>query len=143
MNLIQKLFRTPEDWGLLVLRLGVAIAVFPHGAQKALGWWEGMGFSKTLEVFSQNMGIPPFFTVLAIAAEFLAPLALVIGLLTRVSALGIAITMAVAVSVHVEGGFFAKDNGFEYPLTLAIAALALVISGAGKWSADAKIAKNL
>ncbi len=143
MKALKRFFQTQDNWGLLVLRLGVALAVFPHGAQKALGWWGGMGFSGTLSVFSEKMGIPPVFTVLAITAEFLAPLALVLGLLTRLSAFGIAVTMGVAVSVHASSGFFASNGGFEYPLTIAIAAAALVISGGGKASADSVIAGKL
>lgn len=141
MKALKCFLSTREDWGLLVLRLGVATALFPHGAQKALGWWGGNGFSKTLEAFA-GMGIPPFLTSLAIAAEFLAPMGLVLGLLTRLSALGIAVTMGVAISVHAADGFFAP-KGFEYPMTLGIAALALVLSGGGKWAADSLLAKKL
>ncbi len=143
MKILKQFLQTQENWGLLILRLGVALAVFPHGAQKALGWWGGMGLSGTLSVFSEKMGIPPALTLLAITAEFLAPLALVLGLLTRLSAFGIMVTMGVAVSVHASSGFFASDGGFEYPLTLAIAAAALVVSGGGKASADGVLANKL
>ncbi len=143
MKALKCFLQTREDWGLLVLRLGVATAIFPHGAQKALGWWGGNGFAKTLEGFSANMGIPPFIGALAVAAEFLAPMGLVLGLLTRLSALGIAITMCVAVSVHASNGFFAGNGGFEYPLTIAFAAIALVLSGGGKWAADNLLARKL
>mgnify|MGYP000986469308 CR=1 FL=1 len=141
MKPLQPVLRTSDNWGLLILRLGVALAIFPHGAQKVLGWWGGMGFSKTLEVFAEKMEIPSGLTVLAMAAEFLGPMGLALGLLTRLSALGIAITMGVAVSMHASSGFFAGNGGFEYPLTLCIAALALVVSGGGKWSADRALAK--
>lgn len=134
-------FQTQDNIGLLILRLGLAFTIWPHGAQKALGLWGGAGFSGTLTKFSEFMGIPPVMTTLAIAAEFLAPLALVIGLLTRLSAFGIFITMLVAAKVHMGEGFFAPA-GFEYPLMLAFAALALVISGGGKWSVDSLIARK-
>src|SRR5947209_16363624 len=93
--------------------------------------------------FTQQMGIPALFAVLAILAEFLGGLGLLIGLLSRVAAFGIAVNMAVAVFlVHGPNGLFMnwygnqKGEGFEYHL-LALAMAVLVIArGAGAWSVD-------
>jgi putative oxidoreductase len=85
--------------------------MFPHGAQKALGWFGGHGFKGTMKYFTDS-GIPTGFALLAIAAEFLGPLGLAVGLLTRVAAFGIACVMLVAiVTVHWPHGFFINRYG--------------------------------
>ena len=60
----------------LILRLTLAVVLFPHGAQKVLGWFGGPGFSRTVQFFTQQQGIPVVFALLAMAAEFLGPLGL-------------------------------------------------------------------
>src|SRR5438105_13264102 len=83
----------------LILRLTLAVVMFPHGAQKTLGWFGGFGFRATMASFTKS-GFPPALAFLAVVAEFLGPLALAIGLLTRVAALGIAGVMLVATVPH-------------------------------------------
>jgi putative oxidoreductase len=80
-------------------------------------------------------------------AEFLGPLGLAVGLLTRVAALGIAAVMLGAIlTVHRQHGFFmnwygnAQGEGFEYHVLVIGLAVALVLNGAGVWSLDAVIA---
>jgi len=131
----------------LVLRLALAVVIFPHGAQKALGWFGGPGLKGTLELFRKS-GIPAPLTMLVIAAEFLGPLGLAAGLLTRVAALGIAVVMIVAIlQVHRRHGFFMNwyanqgGEGFEYHLLALGLAVALIVGGAGAWSLDALVAQ--
>ena len=76
----------------LFVRVPLGVIMFAHGSQKTLGLFGGGGFSKTIEGFEQNLGIPPVFTVLAMAAEFLGGICVLLGLLTRLSAFGIACT---------------------------------------------------
>ena len=140
------LVQTHGDVIPLVLRLTLAFVMFPHGAQNALGWFGGYGFKGTMELFRKS-GVPSALAVLAIMAEFLGPLGLVVGLLTRVAALGIAAVMVGAIlSVHWQHGFFMnwygnqQGEGFEYHLLAIGLAVALVLNGAGVWSLDAVIA---
>jgi putative oxidoreductase len=126
----------------LVLRWTLAIVIFPHGAQKALGWFGGHGFKGTMGYFKQSFPAPLAF--LAIVAEFLGPVGLAIGLFTRVAAFGIACVMVVAVlTTHTPHGFFMnwygnqKGEGFEFHLLVLGVALALILGGAGLWSVDA------
>jgi putative oxidoreductase len=140
------LFATDGTLVPLVLRLTLAIVMFPHGAQKVLGWFGGHGLRGTLGYFG-SQGIPLPLALLAIAAEFLGPFGLALGLLTRVAAFGIACVMVVAVlTVHVKVGFFMnwfgtqKGEGFEFHLLAIGIAVALIIGGAGRWSLDALIA---
>jgi putative oxidoreductase len=128
--------------------LTLGIVMFPHGAQKVLGWFGGNGFNGSFHFFTDQMHIPAVFAVLAIAAEFLGSLGLIFGFLTRLAALGIAVEMLVAVKmVHGANGFFMnwmgnqKGEGFEYHLLAIGLALIVLIYGAGKASVDAAIAK--
>jgi putative oxidoreductase len=140
------LLQTDDSVVGLILRLTLAVVIFPHGAQKVLGWFGGHGFKSTLQFFTTS-GIPTGFALLAMAAEFLGPLGLAIGLLTRVAAFGIACVMLVAiVTVHWQHGFFMnwsgdqQGEGFEYHLLALGIALALMIMGAGTWSVDRALA---
>ena len=146
MNILQGLLQTDSGVVGLILRITLAVAMFPHGAQKVLGWFSGHGFKATLKFFTDS-GIPATFALLAIAAEFLGPLGLAVGLLTRVAAFGIACVMLVAIfTVHVPHGFFMnwsgnqKGEGFEYHLLVLGIAITLIIVGAGAWSLDGALA---
>ena len=139
-----KLMRTdPRNLTLTILRLVLGVVFFVHGAQKALGWFGGYGFSGTMGFFTQQLGIPEPFAVLAICAEFLGGIGLVVGFLSRIAAFGIFCNMVVAVLlIHQKFGFFMnwggtqKGEGMEFHL-LAIAMTAVImIAGAGAYSVD-------
>jgi putative oxidoreductase len=145
--MLRKLMATQPRVSLLLLRLLLGGVMFPHGAQKVLGWWGGFGLGPTIGFFTGQMHIPLVFAWLAIAAEFLGSLGLIVGLLTRVAAFGIAVNMVVAVlMVHMKNGFFMnwmgnqKGEGFEYHLLAIAAALVLMIDGAGLASLDRALA---
>jgi putative oxidoreductase len=128
-----------NDIALLVLRLTAAVVLWPHGAQKALGLFGGPGLSGTVAGLSGHMGLPPILVYLVIAIEFLGPVALVLGVLTRLTALGIAIDMAAAaILVHAQNGFFMNfagkqaGEGVEFFIFAVGIALALVIAGPGR-----------
>src|SRR3954469_10366124 len=105
--MMKSLLKTSDSSLPFIARLTLGIVMFPHGAQKVLGWFGGYGLSGTMNFFTQQMHIPAVFAVLAIAAEFLGSLGLITGFLSRISALGIAVNMIVAVKmVHGANGFF-------------------------------------
>jgi putative oxidoreductase len=146
---MKKLFATPHDYSLLILRLVLGIVFFPHGAQKMLGWFGGYGFSATMDYFT-SQGIPGFLAFLAICAEFFGALGLIVGFLTRVAAFGITCNMLVAIfTVHLPNGFFMnwagsqKGEGFEYHLLVLAITVVLMWRGGGAWSADAMVARKL
>jgi putative oxidoreductase len=106
-RLTQAVFHTSESVSPLILRVLLGIVMFPHGAQKVLGWFGGAGFATTLAYFSNKMHIPAVFAILAILTEFLGPIALFLGFLTRLAAFAIAFDMLVAaLLLHVHSGFF-------------------------------------
>lgn len=135
-----------RDYAATVVRLMLAVVFFPHGAQKVLGWFGGHGFAGTMDMFTGHMGIPPFLAFLAIMAEFAGPIALVLGLFSRIAAFGIAVNMTVAIiMVHLPNGFFMnwfgtqKGEGFEYHLLAVALTLVVGIKGGGALSIDSKI----
>ncbi len=135
--------RTSDAVAPLLLRLTLAVVIFPHGAQKVLGLWGGPGFSGTLDMFEKHMGISAPLALCAMAAEFLGSIGLVLGLLTRLAAFGIAAVMTVAVlTVHLQNGFFMNwsgkgpGEGFEYHILAAGIALTLIVTGGGALSVD-------
>jgi putative oxidoreductase len=144
--MLRWLFQTDSGIAGLLLRLTLAVVMFPHGAQKALGWFGGQGFAQTIAFFTQS-GIPVGLALLVIATEFLGPLGLAVGLLTRVVAVGLICEMLVAIRrVHWPNGFFMnwagtqQGEGFEYHVLVMGIALTVLIVGAGAWSVDRALA---
>src|SRR3712207_2048747 len=90
------LFQTRHDLTLTVARVVLALVFLGHGTQKVFGWFGGLGFSGTLDLFEATMGIPPALTMMAMAAEVLGGLGLLAGLLTRIAASGVLVVMIVA-----------------------------------------------
>jgi putative oxidoreductase len=147
--MFHKLLATSNDLTLTVVRLVLGVTFFMHGAQKMLGWFGGYGFHGTMGFFTQQMGIPAPFAFLAICAEFFGGLGLILGLLSRIAALGIITNMLVAVAkVHAGNGFFMnwsgqqKGEGFEYHLLAIALGLVVLIKGAGALSIDRMIAES-
>jgi len=140
--MLRKLTGTDNATATTIVRVMLGVVFFAHGAQKMLGWFGGYGFSATMNFFT-SQHIPALFAFLAIAAEFFGGLGLILGLLTRIAAFGIAVNMLVAViTVHSQFGFFAnwsgtqKGEGYEFHL-LALAMCAfLILKGAGAISVD-------
>lgn len=141
--MFRKILATSDDWTLTLLRLVMGAVFFAHGSQKALGWFGGYGFSATMGFFTQMMHIPAVFAFLAICAEFLGGLGLILGALGRIAAFGIACNMIVAVLfVHAPNGLFMnwtgqqKGEGFEYHLLAIAIALVIMVKGSGAFSVD-------
>ncbi len=120
--------------GLAVLRVAVATIFIRHGAQKLFVF----GFAGVTGAFT-HMGVPfpglmgPLIGVL----EFFGGIALVIGLLTRLVALGFVCDMLGAILlVQLKNGF----SRYELEFLLLGSSVALAIMGAGRFSVDALIA---
>ena len=131
--------RTNTDLGLSVLRIITGTIFVAHGAQKLFVY----GFDGVAGGFA-NMGIPvptivgPMVGLL----EFFGGLALITGLLTRLAGSGLAINMLGAfLLVHLPAGFF-LPNGYEFVMLLAASAVTLALTGAGRYSIDALIARR-
>jgi putative oxidoreductase len=137
------LLGTDGDWVITILRVVLGVVFFAHGAQMALGWFGGAGLQTTVRIFRENLRIPVPLALLSVAAEFLGGLGLIVGLLSRVAAFGIAIVMTVALLVvHRKFGFFMnwfgekQGHGIEYHVLVLALALTVMIKGAGAFSLD-------
>lgn len=127
------------DVALLILRLIIGAIFVAHGGQKLFTY----GIDGVAAGFGQ-MGIPfpslmaPFISLL----EFAGGIALVVGVLTRLAALGLAFNMLGAiVFAHLQAGFF-LPNGIEFALALFGSAALLTMTGSGTYSLDAAYART-
>lgn len=129
-----------HGWGLTILRVVVGMVFVVHGLQKLLV----MGFGGVAG-FLDSLGVPApgLFAVIVILVELLGGLALILGLLTRLAAILLAVDMLVAIlTVHLPNGFFANEGGYEFPLVLLAACTALAVAGAGEAALDRVLASR-
>lgn len=130
--MLQRFFHFTDDkrvsTGLLILRVVVGICMMTHGWGKIQSPFSWM---------PPEAPIPGFLQFLAALAEFGGGLAWVLGLLTPLASLGIAITMAVAASFHINmGDAFQK---WELATVYFFVAIVLLFAGAGRYSLDNKV----
>ena len=137
------LLSTDPDWTLTVIRLILGTVFLAHGAQKVLGWFGGAGLKETLRTMHEFVGLPVPLAFVAVMSEFLGGLGLIVGLLSRIAALGICVTMLSAIAmVHWRFGLFLnwfgdrKGHGFEYHLLAIGLAIVIMIGGSGALSLD-------
>ncbi|MGW2563497.1 DoxX family protein [Streptomyces sp. NPDC001514] len=126
------------DAGLLLLRLAVGLILAGHGAQKLFGWFGGPGLEATGKGFAE-LGYEPgvFFAGLTGVSEFLGGLGLAVGLLTPLAAAAVVGVMINAMAVAPDLTLWsAAGPAFAYPMTLAVAALAIAAIGPGRLSLD-------
>ena len=121
--------------------MGVVFLV--HGMQKMFGWFDGLGFSGTMRLFTQVLAIPAPLALVAIVTEFFGSLALIAGFIGRIAALGLTVNMLVAIAiVHGRFGFFMNwsgnqpGEGIEYHLLAIAIGVALTLKGSGAFSVD-------
>jgi putative oxidoreductase len=143
-------FDTHNSWSGLILRVTLGLVIFPHGAQKLLGWFGGYGFTGTMGAFTEQMHLPWIIAFLVIIGESLGSLGLIAGFLTRFTAGSFIIIMLGAIFlVHWPNGFFMNwfgaqgGEGFEYHLLVIGMSLPLLIEGGGKGSVDGIIARKI
>jgi putative oxidoreductase len=144
---MMRLLSTDASKSLAFQRVVLGAVMFPHGAQKLLGWFGGHGWSASLGFLTHGAGLPAALAGLVIIIEFFGSLALITGTLSRFAALGVAAVMVGAVvTTHFHNGFFmnwggqAAGEGFEYHLLALGLALPIIVRGAGAYSVDGVLA---
>ena len=142
-------FATHDSYILLVLRILLGLVIFPHGAQKLVGWFGGPGFSGSMQYFTQVVHLPWLIGFLVILIEFFGSLFLLVGFATRLAAIGmIALALGATFTVCLPHGFFMnwvgnqKGEGFEFHLLVIGMAIALLIGGGGIHSLDRMLVCN-
>ena len=105
--MIQKLLSTNSNKAITVIRVMLGIILFPHGAQKLLGWFGGYGFTGTMSFFTGTIHIPWIIALLVILLEFFGSLLLIAGIGTRFIATALIIQFTVIIFMsHLQNGFF-------------------------------------
>lgn len=141
--MFRKLIATAPTWFTVPVRLALGITFIAHGMQKVFGAFGGPGFAN-FTAGTAPLGLRPAGLWLGAAAlsEFLGGILVLIGLLTRVGAFFIAVTMLVAIfGVHWPN-FFAQNRGYEFAFVLLGMAVALLISGGGRASIDEMLSRG-
>ena len=144
MSILARTLRTDATSAApLALRLALGSVLVAHGGQKLFGFWGGPGFANTAKFFESQLGLSPGHVHAALAGggEFFGGILILLGLRPPVAAAQAAAIMAVAIWTVHRSAFFADRDGMEYPLTLLLVAVALVLTGGGALSVDARLAK--
>jgi putative oxidoreductase len=145
---MEAILSTYPSWPLTVVRVVLGVIFFAHGAQKVLGWFGGNGLKATTQHF-KSTGLPLPIAYLVCFFEFLGGIGLVLGLLTRLAALAVAVVMVGAIAtVHARNGFFVnweltpgKGHGVEANLAFLAMAVACLIGGGGALAIDALLVR--
>jgi putative oxidoreductase len=120
-------FNRLQPFALLVLRLVLGAILIAHGYHKVFG-----GFHHHMEMVS-SLGLPSWLAYLSTGTEFFGGIGIVLGLFTRCFSLAVVIEMAVVIwKVHFKNGLMGP-GGYEFPLSLAAIAFALLCFDGGPW----------
>jgi putative oxidoreductase len=125
-----------SDFTVLILRITIGVIFAAHGAQKLFGLFGGSGIEGFANMLG-GLGFAPaiFWAWTAAIAEGIGGLFLIAGVLPRLSALAIGITMLVAVAtIHGAKGLFASKGGFEYQLLILSVCVSIIMTGSGRFS---------
>ena len=141
------LVTNPNNRTALIARLALGITIFPHGAQKLLGWFGGYGFNGSMGFLTGQGHLSWIIALLVILIESIGALFLIFGFATRIAALAIIGNfLGILFSSIINNGFFMnwymqpnKGEGFEYFILLFGLAFIALIAGGGKASVDAAI----
>jgi uncharacterized membrane protein YphA (DoxX/SURF4 family) len=124
---------SPADFGLLLLRFATGATMIQAGLIKALDLDTVVGFME-----SGGWRMPRFAALMVTASEITGGLLLVLGLLTPIAACAVLAAMIDAWAANVSVGAFWSEP-FNVPFMVAFAATALLFTGAGAYSLDAKL----
>ncbi len=118
---------------LLILRVGAAVLLIPHGYNKL------KGFDQIQHKFINFLGLGSQVSLsLAIFAELFCSLFIILGLFTRLAAVPIVITLAVAVAKGQNMDIFGKG---ELPSLFFLVFVAILLVGPGRVSIDGLMRK--
>jgi putative oxidoreductase len=128
------------DVALLLIRIAATIAFLYHGCAILFGAFGGPG----PQGFAAFMHLPVAVGYLVGLAQVAGGLAILTGLFIRVGAVCVAVVMVGAIFlVHISHGVDINKGGYEYALTQLLVALALLFTGAGKYSLNGVLPASL
>jgi putative oxidoreductase len=120
----------------LLLRLALAAIFIYHGLDLVGGEDNQLGANWAHKLPAPDQ--PPSVVQLVVAwGELIGGIALGVGLLSRLAALGIiAIMLGAIATVHWPNGFDIRQGGFEYNFAIIVMAVCLVLGGPGPIAVD-------
>jgi putative oxidoreductase len=120
-----------QPLALLVLRIVIGAIMIAHGYGKVFG-----GLSNVRNMV-QHLGFPGWMAYPLAGTEFFGGILIIAGLFTRCVAVAMLIDMSVAIwKIHWHNGL-KGPGGYEFPLSVAAIAFALIFFGAGPIAIDA------
>ncbi|MGK2882151.1 MAG: DoxX family protein [Mycobacterium sp.] len=123
------------DFAILLVRVVLGLTMAAHGYNKFFGGGRIPGTAGWFDSIGMKPGL--FHARVAATTEVAAGIGLAVGLLTPVPAAGfVALMLVAAWTVHRQNGFFIVKEGWEYNLIVAVVAVGLAGTGAGKLSLD-------
>jgi putative oxidoreductase len=148
-NMKTKFLAHAHSLAFLVARVLLGVVVFPHGAQKLLGWFGGFGFEGSMQYFTRTVGLPWILGFGVILLESFGALALIAGLGTRLLAGAyVLLALGITLTTRVQYGFFMNwfgnqpGEGYEYFLLWLGLAASLALTGGGQYALDAIISRK-
>jgi putative oxidoreductase len=138
MDFAAPFFETEVSYGLLVLRAGLAVVIFAHGAQNS--------FAQKIRFYTNSLHISYLSALVVVLICFLAPIAVFFGFFTRLAALALVIQFIV--TAPPPGDYFPgmrnqKGGDYEFHILVITCAFSLMIMGCGPWGIDRWIAREL
>lgn len=137
------ILQSQSGWVGLALRVTAAVVMFPHGAQKLLGWYGGFGFKNSMNYFTETVNLPWIVGFLVIILEVFGSIAILAGVGTRLFAIALAcVVIGIIFTAQAQNGFFMNwfgnqpGEGYEFSLLLLGIYVCLIIGGSGKLSVD-------
>ena len=124
---------TPQDMGAALLRLAMGVMFLAHGLLKV------MVFTLPGTVgFFESIGLPGFLAYVVTIAEIGGGALLILGYKTRIVAWALTPVLLGATWAHLGNGwlFTNANGGWEYPLFLVVAGIAVALLGPGAWAID-------
>jgi putative oxidoreductase len=117
--------------GIALLRVALGIMWIAHAGLKYFVFT----LPGTVQFFD-SIGLPGVLAYPVFGAELLGGIALVAGIYARQASLLLVPVMLGAASVHIGNGwvFSAPGGGWEYPVFLTVASIALWLIGDGAWT---------
>lgn len=150
--LVKSLLTDKNNYSALVSRVILGLVLFPHGAQKLIGWFGGFGFQGTMNYFTETVGLPWVIGFLVILIESIGSLLLIAGIASRWMGLSITIiSLGVIYTSHHQYFFMnwfgnQTGEGYEFFLLMIGLGISIILQGGGAYSLDSIIindSKNL
>jgi putative oxidoreductase len=137
--MIERLISTKAPASVALIRLAAGAIFVSEGIQKFL-FPDALGIGRFIKI---GIPMPEFMAPFVAVVEIGCGLLLLIGLLTRLAAIPLTITMLVAIAttklpVFLKSGFWTVAHDGRADFAMLLSCLFLLVAGAGTWSLDAK-----